>query len=119
MFGSGSKEYTLPFFPTKDAADRVDAQAFIFNKNEESNIPKGGRTVSDELAKKYLDDAVSIAKDLNDRVLRFKAEFQLYKIASRTGNQPTARALSRRLRRLAPWLPDDTPEMHEFRGLST
>ena len=68
-------------------------------------------------AEKHWRDAVAIAKNLNDRTLRFKAEFQLYKLASDEGNQPVARAIQRRLLKLSPWLPADTPELSEFKHM--
>jgi len=62
-------------------------------------------------------EAVEIAKTLNDRELRFKAEFVLFRQALQDGNKPIARAIERRLRRLSPWIPEETYELMTFRSL--
>jgi len=67
-----------------------------------------------DFAREHLTEAVTIAKDLNDRVLRFKAEFQLFRLAGRVGDVTTQRTLARRLRRLQAWLPQQVPELTEF-----
>jgi tetratricopeptide (TPR) repeat protein len=71
----------------------------------------------EELAARRWREAADIARRLDDKVLRFKAEFFLYKQAQRSGNSPAARSLRRRLRKLAHWVPDDTPELSDFRLL--
>jgi tetratricopeptide (TPR) repeat protein len=63
-------------------------------------------------------DAAEIARRLNDKTLRFKAEYFLFKQACETGDAPSARALQRRLRRLSVWIPRDTPELTDFRRLA-
>jgi hypothetical protein len=70
------------------------------------------------MAEQHWKEAAAVAKRLHDRPLAFKAEFLLYKLAKQQGNLPTARALQRRLRRLTPWLPPDTPELVEFKQLA-
>lgn len=61
--------------------------------------------------------AVAIGKRHNDRVLRFKAEVLLYEQAIENGAHGPARALERRLRRLAPWMPEGMRELAHFREL--
>ncbi|HXV75723.1 MAG TPA: helix-turn-helix domain-containing protein [Candidatus Polarisedimenticolaceae bacterium] len=62
--------------------------------------------------------AVQIGKELKDRELRFKAEFLIFRRAIRDENDAVARAIHRRLHRLAPWIPPTTQELSEFRNLS-
>ena len=69
------------------------------------------------LAAKRWREAADIARELDDKVIRFKAEYFLYKQAQQTGNDPVARSLQRRLRKLAHWVPDDTPELLDFKSL--
>ena len=40
-----------------------------------------------------------------------------FKQAQQSGNRPVARSLGRRLRKLAHWVPEDTPELSDFRHL--
>ena len=63
-------------------------------------------------------ESSQIARRLNDRELRFRAEFELYKDARREGNAPISRAIERRLYRLSPWLPSQMDELLEFRRLT-
>ena len=70
-----------------------------------------------ERAEKHWLEAAKVAKTLNDKTLRFKAEFLLLKQASDVGKLDVARSIHRRLRRLANWIPDNTPELKEFRKL--
>lgn len=72
----------------------------------------------DELAARRWKEAATIAKTLNDKVIRFKAEYLLFKQAHEQGNQPVARSLHRRLRRLAHWVPRTTPELASFRHIA-
>ena len=72
-----------------------------------------------QLAKKCWKEAVAIARELNDKVLRFKAEFLLFKQAREDGNAAVARALGRRLLRLSPWLPCNVPELSEFKRIAS
>ncbi len=62
-------------------------------------------------------EAAELARTLNDKTLRFKAEFLLLQHASDSGKQEVARSIHRRLRKLANWIPDSTPELREFREL--
>jgi tetratricopeptide (TPR) repeat protein len=63
-------------------------------------------------------EAIDIAKELQDPILRFKAEFQLYKHAVRAGDKPSASSLRRLLRRRATWVPDTLEELVEFKKLT-
>ena len=69
-------------------------------------------------ATKHWREAVSIAKRLDDKVLRFKAEYLLLKQACENGNLPVARSIQRRLRKLSNWVPKTTPELRDFEALS-
>jgi tetratricopeptide (TPR) repeat protein len=71
----------------------------------------------DDVAHRLWKEAAAIAKRLNDRTLRFKAEFLLYKQACAQGDEPVARSIHRRLEKLSHWIPRDTPELAEFRDL--
>jgi tetratricopeptide (TPR) repeat protein len=71
----------------------------------------------DDLAVRRWREAAAIAKQLDDKELRFKAEYFLFKQAQQSGNRPVARSLGRRLRKLAQWVPEDTPELSDFRHL--
>jgi len=62
--------------------------------------------------------AVIIAKELNDKELRFKAEFVLLRRALESGDEAVARAIKRRLRRLSPWLSSATQELDDFKKLT-
>jgi tetratricopeptide (TPR) repeat protein len=62
-------------------------------------------------------EAARIAKTLNDRDLRFKVELVLYGRALRDGNAPVARAVKRRLKKLAPWIPGEKKELAVFKRL--
>ena len=59
-------------------------------------------------------EAADIAKGHRDRALRFKIDLFLFRRALADADDPTARAIQRRLRRLAPWIPAQTPELGEF-----
>jgi tetratricopeptide (TPR) repeat protein len=61
--------------------------------------------------------AIQIARKLNDRELRFKAEFSLFKQALRSGDEPSARSIRRRLHRLVPWMADEIEELDAFKHL--
>lgn len=60
-------------------------------------------------------EAAQIGLLLRDRQLRFKSEFVLYRHALKNGDSPVARAIERRLNRLAPSVPTDTAELDHFR----
>jgi len=68
-------------------------------------------------AKKRWKEAVTIAKRIKDRELRFKAEFVLYRRALKERNHAVSRAICRRLTRLAPGMPADTHELNAFKQL--
>jgi tetratricopeptide (TPR) repeat protein len=72
----------------------------------------------DERAAIHWREAVEMAKKLNDKVLRFKAEYLLFRQACEKGNEPAARSIERRLRKLSNWVPESTPELREFAELS-
>jgi transcriptional regulator with XRE-family HTH domain len=71
-----------------------------------------------ERAAEHWREAASIARRLNDKVLRFKAEFLLFKQAHECGDQQVARSIRRRLTRLSNWIPSSTPELHDFAKFS-
>ncbi len=62
-------------------------------------------------------EAALLAKKNNDRPLRFRAELLLFRQALSVGNEAAARAVERRLLRLAPWVPEAAEELAEFRRL--
>ncbi len=64
-------------------------------------------------------EAAEIAKQLNDKTLQFKAEFQLFKYSVAVGDAAASRALARRLRRLSSWVATDASELDEFRRVAT
>ena len=68
-------------------------------------------------AQAYLEKASSVAKELNDKVLRFQVEFFKYKHALEHGRLPAARAAARRLRRLASSVPDTNLQLAQFKIL--
>jgi molecular chaperone GrpE (heat shock protein) len=68
-------------------------------------------------ASKRWREAARIARELNDRELRFKAELELYKQALAERNQAVARAIQRRLQRLSPWISNNAPELLAFNKL--
>jgi tetratricopeptide (TPR) repeat protein len=67
-----------------------------------------------DLAAHHWRTAVEISKHLRDDVLRFRAEYRLLRQANDLGNTPVVRSMTRRLRRLACWIPKDTPELKDF-----
>lgn len=64
-------------------------------------------------------DAVEIARRLNDKTLRFRAEFLLFRQARRLGDDTVARVIERRLHRLVPWIRGKVDEVDDFRRIST
>ena len=66
------------------------------------------------LAGHHWKEAASIARRLNDRQLRFKAEFGLFRKALLDGDDAVARAIGRRLRKLSAWIPSNTQELQAF-----
>jgi len=71
----------------------------------------------DDLAERRWKEAAKIARELNDKTLQFKAEYQLLRQAHRLGNLPVARSIQRRLSKLSNYVPEDTPELHCYREL--
>jgi tetratricopeptide (TPR) repeat protein len=69
-------------------------------------------------AEKKWNEAVAIAKKVRDKKLRFKAEFFRFRRAVSKGDKAVARAIKRRLKRLAPWIPRDTFELHAFNEIT-
>ena len=69
-------------------------------------------------AEGYWKTASAIAKALNDKELRFRAEFSRYKRAVKSQERPSARAIRRRLVKLASWLPPETDALEEFKAFS-
>ena len=69
-------------------------------------------------AERYWETASAIAKAVNDKELRFRAEFARYKHAVQSQKQPAARAIRRRLVKLASWLPKETDALEEFKTFS-
>ena len=61
--------------------------------------------------------AAAIGKALDDRELQFKSEFLLFRRAKRDNNAAVARAIRRRLLKLAPWIPPETEELSAFKDL--
>jgi tetratricopeptide (TPR) repeat protein len=72
-----------------------------------------------EKAAKLWREAAEIGRRLNDKELRFKAEFLLFKQAKGFGNEAVARSIQRRLSKLAQWVPKSTPELQEFARLAS
>lgn len=70
-----------------------------------------------EAALAHWREAASVARRLNDKSLRFKAELFLYKHAIGRNDALSTRAIERRLQRMASWLPPDEDEVQEFRTL--
>jgi len=69
-------------------------------------------------ASRHLKEAVAISRQLNDRTLRFKAEFVLLQRAVKSNDGPVARAICRRLQKLSPCISSDTDELQAFRQIS-
>ena len=61
---------------------------------------------------------VGIAKETQDKELRFKGEFLLWKFASGSGREAIARAIRRRLEKLSPSISPHLVELREFRQLT-
>ena len=72
----------------------------------------------DQKAVHFWREAIRMAKTTNDHVARFKAEFQLYKHAVRSGDSNMAASLSRLLTRRSNWIPKNMEELDEFKALS-
>ncbi len=64
-------------------------------------------------------EAAAIARRLNDKTLQFKAEYHLLRQAFEVGNTPVLRSIQRRLSRLANYVPENTPELTDFRALTS
>ena len=70
-----------------------------------------------DFAEKKLREADAIAKDLNDRILRFQVEYYLYKHAIANKKPAVARAINRRLEKLAVSVPESVEQLGAFRAL--
>jgi len=68
-------------------------------------------------AEKKLREAKAIAKQLNNRVLRFQIDFYLYKQAQALRHDSAARAIRRRLNTLACSIPETVEQVVEFKML--
>ena len=64
-------------------------------------------------------EAVSMARQLDDKTIRFRAEYFLYRQALMTGRSLAARSIEKRLRRSAAWISQDVAELDAFRRLSS
>jgi transcriptional regulator with XRE-family HTH domain len=62
--------------------------------------------------------SAQLADSMHNRRLGFSAEFYVFRQALHRGNQALARASSRRLERLAPWVPKHFPLLGEFHELA-
>ena len=62
--------------------------------------------------------SAQLADSMHNRRLGFSAEFYVFRQALHRGNQALARASSRRLERLAPWVPEHFPLLGEFHELA-
>jgi transcriptional regulator with XRE-family HTH domain len=69
----------------------------------------------DDFAQQSWKEAAEIARELHDKTLQFKAEYQLLRYAHRRGLSQVARSIGRRLSRLSNYVPESTPELHSFR----
>lgn len=63
-------------------------------------------------------EAANMARQRNDRVVRFQAEYYLYRQALNVGDGMTARAIGRRLLRTSAWIREDIEELDAFRKLN-
>jgi tetratricopeptide (TPR) repeat protein len=70
-----------------------------------------------EKAVRYWRESIDISKKLRDRVMRFKAEFQLYRHSLDVGDMDTAMALERLMRKRAVGIPNNLEELVEFKTL--
>ncbi len=57
----------------------------------------------------------ALAREYKDRVLRFKIDLSLLRRAMSSDDEPSSRAIRRRLRRLAPWIPREVEELTQYR----
>ncbi|ANM30564.1 hypothetical protein ABI59_14740 [Acidobacteria bacterium Mor1] len=92
--------------------ERSLAFAFILRGNVESADERH------DAANRAWRAAAEIGKRNSDRLLRFKAELLLYEQALQLEHLAPARAIERRLRRLAPWVPPELEELHQFERLA-
>lgn len=65
----------------------------------------------------FWQEAIEVAKEYRDRVLKFKIDLMLFRRALSLGDGSSARAIQRRLRRVSPWIPAELKELTEFREL--
>lgn len=73
----------------------------------------------DSRAQRHWQEAAQIARELKDKTLQFKAEYQLLRHAHRRQDEAAVRAIQRRLSRLSNYVAADTPELQDFQELVT
>ena len=103
------------------AVERLGAEHDFLRDRALARILSGEIAVKEDApnrAAQLWREAIDIAKQLHDPVLRFKAEFQLYKHALASGDQTSASSLKRLLMRRASWVPDHLDELLEFKSLT-
>jgi tetratricopeptide (TPR) repeat protein len=103
------------------AAERLGVENNFIRDRALVRILSGEIAVKEHAPKRAVKlwrEALDIAMQLHDPVLRFKAEFQLYKHALSSGDRTLASSLRRLLRRRATWVPENLDELVEFRSLS-
>ena len=93
---------------TELGADGIRARSRILLGEIEA-VDGNTRAASD-----HWHDAIEITRRTQDSVVRFKAEFQLFKLAIDQRNVIAAQALGRRLNRMSPWISKSEPEIGEF-----
>jgi len=76
------------------------------------------QTGSPRKAVVHWQDALEIAKRLNDTELLFQAHYYLYRHARESGDVIGARSLERKLTRYLPWIRSEVSELHEFRRIA-
>jgi hypothetical protein len=99
------------------AADRLAARLGADGIRARNRILLGELEALDgntKLASDHWHDAIEISRRTQDSVVRFKAEFQLFKLAIDQRNMTAAQALGRRLSRMTPWISKSEPEVGEF-----
>lgn len=62
--------------------------------------------------------AQSIASEVGNKRLQFSTDFYRYRLAMRLGEHSRAKALSRKLDSLAPWLSNSLPLVDQYRAIS-
>ena len=104
------------------AAERIAVAHDLLRDRALARVLSGEIAIREDEPSKALllwREAIDIARKLHDPVVRFKAEFQLYKHAVDSGDTSSASSMKRLLRRRASWVPDNLEELREFKRLST